>query len=203
MPQSTKTISAFVLGALFIALTFTSAAHAQQGSFQGQYSGAGDATGAVLTLAQRGPDVTGELYVDGTAYMVRAKVSGTKGYGALGDPTSDTIMEFGILAHAGDVYVLFPKSADSPKRVFQFQRGAGAATKSAATADRRARRRERVKRAFAGMALIGVAAAVSANNATSGSSSGGSSGGVEVIYPDNDPNPTNDPYQPGGDSYEP
>ena len=171
MFHSTKTISKLI-GAILVTLTITSAANAQQGSFQGQYSGVGDADGASLALAQSGSDVSGQLHVDGAMYMLRAKVSGNKGYGALGDPESGLILEFGILQHGADVYVILSDASGSAAQTFQFQRGGGAT----ASVDRRARRRERVRRAFAGMALIGVAAAASSNN--SAGTSGGSSSGA-------------------------
>lgn len=199
MFQETKTVSIFVLGAFFIALSITSAATAHEGSFQGQYSGVGEAEGAVLGLAQSGAQVSGQLHADGAMYTIQAKVSGNKGYGVLGNPDSGQIVNFGLLQHGGSVYVVLSEASGSSTQVFQFQRGSGAT----ASVDRRARRRERVRRAFAGMAMVAVAAAASSSDPSSGRSNGGSSDVGEVIYPDNDPNLTNDPYLPGGDSYEP
>jgi hypothetical protein len=198
MFQSKKTVSKLV-GALIVALTITSAANAQRGSFEGQYSGLGEAAGAVLSLAQSGPQVVGRLQVDGMTYNIEANVSGTRGYGMLGDPSSGSTLPFGMLLYGADVYVVLSQTASPSAKVYQFQRGSGAA----ASVDRRARRRERVKRVFAGAAIVAIAAAASNNDSGGGTSGGSSSGGGEVIYPDNDPNPTNDSFLPGGDSYEP
>jgi len=156
--ESNKVIFSLLFGMLAVAVSISSPASAQHASFGGEYTGVGEAAGALLTLTQSGPEVAGLLQVDGAVYVIEASLSGTQGYGVLG---------------------------------------------AAASVDRRARRRERVKRAFAGAAIVAIAAAATNSGSGGGSSRGDSSGSGEVIYPDDDPNPTNDPYLPGGDSYEP
>jgi len=199
MFQSKKTIYNLVFGALFVGLTITSAASAQQGSFGGQYRGVGEAAGAVLTLAQSGPQVVGRLQVEGAMYIIEARASGSECYGVVGDPSSGETQPFRLSLNGGELFVMLPQTASAGGQVYRFQRGGHTATKI----ERRARRRQMVKRVFAGAAIVALAAAASNNDSGGGSSGGSSSGDGEVIYPDNDPNPTNDAFLPGGDSFEP
>ena len=172
MFQSKKTISTLV-GAIVVALTITSAANAQQGSFGGQYTGVGEAAGAVLMLAQGGPQVAGGLQVDGAMYRIEASVSGTQAYGFVVDPASGTTSPLGLSLNGGELYVFLPQAASESAKVYRFQRGSGGAI---ASVDRRARRRERAKRVLAGVALVAVTAAAAANS--SAQTSGGSSSGA-------------------------
>lgn len=123
MFQSKKTILNLVFGALFVALTITSAARAQRGSFGGQYSGVGDAAGAVLTLSQRGAQVDGRLQVDGAMYIIEARVSGSAGYGVVGDPNSGARQPFQLRLNGGELIVALPQTAGSAGEVYRFQRG--------------------------------------------------------------------------------
>jgi hypothetical protein len=126
MFQSKKIISKLVICALFVALTITSEAYAQRGSFEGHYSGVGEAAGAALTLAQNGSQVVGRLHADGATYIIEAKVSRSEGYGVVEDPSSGVTQRFRLKLSGGELFVALPQTTGAGQ-VFRFQRGGRAA----------------------------------------------------------------------------
>ena len=123
MFQSKKTILLIGFGVLNVVLRLASAVHAQDGGFQGQFSGLGEAEGAVLTLSQSGQQVVGQLQADGMMYAVRAQVSGGQGSGVVADPSSGATQPFRLALNGGGLVVTLPQTASGPSAVFRFVRG--------------------------------------------------------------------------------
>ena len=119
MSQHKKTVFTFIVGVLTLMLAAASTANAQEGYFEGQYAGVREAAGAGLTLVQRGQQVGGRLMIDGAVFVVEAMVSGTSGYGVVGNPSTGATQPFALNLVGGGLVVA------TAGQIFQFRRGGG------------------------------------------------------------------------------